>query len=489
VCEQYVSNESPWYGESLLESLDVMSIRTRDGDDGPLVAAVDETACAVLGYDRDDLVGRRLATLYADASPEGDLLAAGGSETDDGLLAAGGSETDTRVRAAVRPFRTRDGDEVLALVRTVPYRDGSGEITGTHATCIVVTAWAKQASRFEALVEHSSDLITVVDAEGTIRYESRSVEHLLGWAPDELVGTSGFEYVHPDDRDALADALSRLAAGQVSQSTVRYRFRHADGSWRWIESVLTTAPPAVDGAFVVNSRDVTERMLVDHHVQVLDRVFRHNFRNALNVVVGHADLLAETLEGEPARAARMVADRGRELDSLADTARRIGQYARPAGSTERVEVGRLLDRVAHDLSEEFDAGAIQFDEVARDLTVTARLEAAVQEVCHNAVKHGSADEPATVSVRQCDGSDRISFEIADRGPGIPDQERRVLEAGHESPLRHGSGLGSVLVHTVVTAVGGEVRVDDREAGGSVVTLTVPCAGRPPVVTAADAEDV
>jgi signal transduction histidine kinase len=152
---------------------------------------------------------------------------------------------------------------------------------------------------------------------------------LLGWAPDELVGTSGFEYVHPEDREALADALSRLAAGRVSQSTVRYRFRHADGSWRWIGSVLATAPPAVDGAFVVDSRDVTERMLVDHHVQVLDRVFRHNFRNALNVVVGHADLLAETLDGEPARAAPMVADRRRELDSLADTARRIGQYARP----------------------------------------------------------------------------------------------------------------------------------------------------------------
>lgn len=65
--------------------------------------------------------------------------------------------------------------------------------------------------------------------------------------------------------------------------------------------------------------------------------------------------------------------------------------------------------------------------------------------------------------------------IVDNGPGLPDSEREVLEAGEETPLTHGSGIGLWLVYWTVTYAGGEVTIEDRSPRGTRVTVTLPCA--------------
>jgi PAS domain S-box-containing protein len=123
---------------------------------------------------------------------------------------------------------------------------------GTHPT----------VSDFEPLVEYTRNLVTVIDRDGRIRYANPAVEEILGYDRDEFVGTSAFDYVHPDDRqEVAAETEAVLEGGETLVSTSVYRARHADGSWRWLESVTQsedlTAP--VDG-YVVSSRDVTERV-------------------------------------------------------------------------------------------------------------------------------------------------------------------------------------------------------------------------------------
>ncbi|WP_256301236.1 PAS domain-containing protein [Haloarchaeobius salinus] len=117
-------------------------------------------------------------------------------------------------------------------------------------------------SDFEPLVEHAQDLITVVDPDGRIRYANPAVEDILGYDRDEFVGSPVFDYVHPDDRrEVAAETEAVLEESEALVSTSVYRARHADGSWRWLESVSQsedlTAP--VDG-YVVSTRDVTERV-------------------------------------------------------------------------------------------------------------------------------------------------------------------------------------------------------------------------------------
>src|SRR5207237_847058 len=115
-------------------------------------------------------------------------------------------------------------------------------------------------ARFRALTEHSSDAVTLVDPGGMVLYSSPSSRRLLGYPPDEFLGRSGFEVIHPDDQARVAVLLAEVVRQPETTVTAEFRALHKDGSWRWVECVGTNllAEPAV-GAIVVNYRDISER--------------------------------------------------------------------------------------------------------------------------------------------------------------------------------------------------------------------------------------
>ncbi|MFD1645758.1 PAS domain-containing response regulator [Haloarchaeobius litoreus] len=116
-------------------------------------------------------------------------------------------------------------------------------------------------NRYQALIEHSSDLITILDENGVFEYTSPATRSVLGYEPEELIGEHSFEMVHPDDRSTVTDAFERMKADSSTTPSVSYRLQHADGEWRHLESNGTNRleDPAIEG-FVVNTRDVTERV-------------------------------------------------------------------------------------------------------------------------------------------------------------------------------------------------------------------------------------
>ncbi|HEV2309506.1 MAG TPA: PAS domain S-box protein [Acidimicrobiia bacterium] len=121
------------------------------------------------------------------------------------------------------------------------------------------TTLRQTQARFEALVEHASDLIIVNDQDGTLTYASPSAETVLGFKPSELVGHSARDLVHPDDIDRFQQEAQRQFERGVAEP-ILYRARHRDGTWHDLESIVTdlSEEPAVQGT-VTNSRDVTER--------------------------------------------------------------------------------------------------------------------------------------------------------------------------------------------------------------------------------------
>ena len=110
------------------------------------------------------------------------------------------------------------------------------------------------------LIEESSDIATIIDSDGTITYVSPSVTRTLGYEPEELVGAVGYEYQHPDDRDAVANAIETIQANPDETQVIETRFRQADGSWCWIEATLQNRfdDPDISG-ILVNSRDISKR--------------------------------------------------------------------------------------------------------------------------------------------------------------------------------------------------------------------------------------
>ena len=125
--------------------------------------------------------------------------------------------------------------------------------------------------RFHALAENALDVVMLTG--GTIRYLSPSVERVLGYTPEEMVGTSTAEYVHPDDMErARGELQALLSKPGVHPAAVETRVRHKDGSWRHLEGMATSLldDPAVEG-LVFNQRDVTDRVRAEEEVTRLNR--------------------------------------------------------------------------------------------------------------------------------------------------------------------------------------------------------------------------
>ncbi len=162
-------------------------------------------------------------------------------------------------------LRRRDGEHRWVLDTGVPRFSAAGEFAGYIGSCVDITE-RKHAeerladARLSSLVRNASDIITVVDAEGIVVYQSPAVNRVLGYDPEELVGRSAFDFVHAEDSTRLRETYSQILSSSEQGQLVEYRYRHRDGSWRHIETTVTNLldDPTIRGV-VANSRDITER--------------------------------------------------------------------------------------------------------------------------------------------------------------------------------------------------------------------------------------
>ena len=170
---------------------------------------------------------------------------------------------------------------------------------------------------FRSLIENAQDLITVIDAQGVTLFQSPSVERTLGYAPSQFVSRRVFDFIHPEDRVRTTESFLRVLADAPRATPLEFRIRHADGSWRMLDSVgkrfLTDGPPAV----VVNSRDVTERHQLEEQLRQAQKMeaigklaggVAHDFNNLLTIIMGNAALLRhdETLNPDHAAMASEI---------------------------------------------------------------------------------------------------------------------------------------------------------------------------------------
>ncbi|HYQ84129.1 MAG TPA: PAS domain S-box protein, partial [Rubrobacter sp.] len=134
-----------------------------------------------------------------------------------------------------------------------------------------------------SVVENSSENVTMVDPDGTLRYASPAFEGMLGYAPEEVVGKMNvLDHVHPDDLPhVLEETEKALSEGGIATNEFEYRFRHKDGSWRWVESAGTYLldNPHVKSV-VVQTRDITERKRVEEALREAEERFRRSFEDA-----------------------------------------------------------------------------------------------------------------------------------------------------------------------------------------------------------------
>jgi len=137
------------------------------------------------------------------------------------------------------------------------------------------TALAANERRFRALIEHSADAVSLLDAANRLIYASPATTRILGYTSGEVVGKDPFSFVHSEDRPALETLLADIHQTPGGFLTAEFRMRHKQGAWRWVEGSIHNllAEPSVS-AIVFNYRDVTERRQAEDRLRLTDEILR-----------------------------------------------------------------------------------------------------------------------------------------------------------------------------------------------------------------------
>ncbi len=242
---------------------------------------------------------------------------------------------------------------------------------------------------FEFLVDNVQDIITVLDTDGTIQYESPAIRTVLGYSPEEMVGRDAFSFIPEDELPELMQIFEHALAHPEEPRQARFRFRHADGSWRHLDvRAKVIVSKGESRAVVVTSRDVTERVTAE---EALRRSEERN-RALLNAIPDAMVRLSRDgtyLDVSIPKGYRpfrppeqLIGANVRDLFAppIAETTMRCLREAIDTGSTTQFEYeleveGRRVVREAR-IVKSGDTEAIS---IQRDITEAKRIEQALRE--------------------------------------------------------------------------------------------------------------
>ncbi len=180
-------------------------------------------------------------------------------------------------------FRHADGRLLRSTWRNTAILDERGRIAAILGTALGAVVESEPTAllveseeRFQALARNASELISELDEDGRLVFVSPNHETILGYPPERLLGREALEHVHPDDRTEVGRALEALGR-QERLVQAAFRFRHADGGWRWLEASGTTYRTRDAGQRVIAvSRDVTERRLLEEARSSFGRILEES---------------------------------------------------------------------------------------------------------------------------------------------------------------------------------------------------------------------
>lgn len=215
-------------------------------------------------------------------------------------------------------------------------------------------------------------------------------------------------------------------------------------------------------------REQTEQM------QFFNSVLRHDVGNGMDVIRRNAQLLDRDVDGEAADRAETILSWSNDIIDLTQKVRRMLGAVVDGDDIELSPVRldpMLRERIDH--AEQMDDAATIEASIPADVRVYAddMLDAVVANLLTNAIEHNDIDEPhITVDVRE--GDETVTIEIADNGPGIPDEAKERIFGRGETSHSSDGGFGLYFVRTMVESYGGSVDVRDNEPEGTVFEVTL-----------------
>lgn len=468
---------------------DLLCVHELDGR----IVEVNSAAARALGYTREELCAMNLREILTDKAAAAfggyiDIMTRDGQA--EGLMSVRTRGGQLRVWHYHNTLRTTGGRMIVrGLASDVTDRE-----TALHDL-------RRSEHHFRTIIENVSDLISVLDPAGVIRYVSPSLTRSLAMSAEDLTDRSYTELVHPDDAAEAAAVFMRQLATPSAVGALDARIQHGDGSWRWYSIVVTNR--LVDGkvaGVIVNARDITERRLLLAQLEQANRVnglgrlaatVAHEFNNVLMGMHPFAELLQR-----PGVTPEMTARGAGYISSSIARGKRVAmdilRFTQPAQPTlGHVVLSEWWDRLLPELKAG-TANDVRLDwTIPEQLTVVAD-ESQLCQVFSNLISNARQAMPGggrlEVTARRPAAGESFRFgvvpdphsyvqiSVADTGTGIPPEIiGNVFDPLFTTKRSGGTGLGLAVVHQIVTNHGGVIFVESTPGAGTTFHAFFPVA--------------
>ena len=454
----------------------------------------------ILGYEnKEDLLKVNARDLYVQPGERERMVE---------LLRGSGQLKDSEIQ-----LRRKDGQVIHCLDNTSIIRDSAGQIIRYQGALIDITDRRRMEQKLHdeqefarRLVNSFPDLIVVIDKERRYRFVSPSIEELLGYKPEDLVGRIVGERSHPEDKMAMDELCGSILSGKESFVSIEYRTQHRNGTWRVFRaaaSPLYDADGKITG-LVASSRDFTELKRLEQQVIQSEKLaaigqliagVAHELNNPLTAILGISDLLREKAIGE---------DDKRQLELVHQQARRAADivgnllaFSRPAKAQ---KVALSLSEMVH-RTLQLHEYSLRVNNIIVDFTPDPSLPAVLgdanqlMQVFLNLIVNAeqairgvksSGSLRVRMGTREGMGGKLVWATVEDDGPGIPaDALARIFDPFFTTkrPGR-GTGLGLSICMALVKEHGGTIEAQNSPSGGALFTVALPAMAVPKAEAAA-----
>ena len=322
-----------------------------------------------------------------------------------------------------------------------------------------------QLAGYTYLVEQAEDGLYMLDGSGRFTIVNQAMLDLTGYERDEIVGGDPRLILDDDNFQQFNERVRTTMQSDSDSGSMLTTIVTRNGQKKPVEVRFGLIPTDDEsyGGVVGVARDIRVRRHREQKLDVLSRVLRHNIRNKLNLISGHASLIQEAGGEQFQQPASQIIEAADELMQLSEKARtaqtEVGFNPANEHQTDLVEISQHL---AVQYRREYPEATVKTNlppELYADVPTSYRI--AVSELIENAIEHNPSPNPR-VEFNLVSASDEIRTIVDDYCPPIRGSDVEALNEGEETPLMHSLGIGLWLANWVADTLGGELTLSRRE---------------------------
>jgi len=374
------------------------------------------------------------------------------------------------------------------LLSSPPTRDEIGKLeTELVGSATLLAARNRELRQARGFLEHlilasPGVILRASSPDFAVTYASPNIERVLGFAPSEILGDTGFwiRQVHPEDR-------AGLLAGVRPEADLDYRFQHKDGRHRWLRTTLSADPDLPGRGVLAYALDITERKLAEEKLarsnQELNdfgHIVSHDLKEPLRGIHNYSQFLLEDygakLDAEAQSKLQTVAQLAHRMESLIDALLNFSRVGRVEMAVQKTYLNTVLSDVVDSLRFTLDESGVEL-RIPRPLPPVRCDRVPVRELFYNLILNAAKynDKPAKwVEVGWAPGP---VLYVRDNGIGIPEQHfDRVFQMFKRLHGRDqyggGTGAGLSVAKKIVERHGGRIWIESQCGQGTTFHFTL-----------------